>query len=114
MCQATQRRRRRRGWESFSVYGNAVMRRSLTGCACASRVEGQHRRPYPLHLREGCGSHELERPRQSMRRGQRRPVDASETRTLAKYSNAKRAILSLSSSLRAMRMGFLVCVPSTS
>jgi hypothetical protein len=30
------------------------------------RFEGQNRRPYPLHLRGGCGSHELERLRQSM------------------------------------------------
>lgn len=35
-------------------------------------------------------------------------------RTLAKYSNAKRAAFSLSSSLRAKYKGFLAWVPSTS
>jgi hypothetical protein len=55
------------------VCGNFVImlkwratRQSLTASvACASRVEGHYRRPYPLHLRGGWGTYELERPQQS-------------------------------------------------
>ena len=64
-----------------------------------------------LYLRVGCSNHEPGHLPQPRRRSEMREVTKSKrAETHVRYSNAKRAEFSLSSSLRVMRKGVLAGV----